>query len=205
MGCKNATPPPPDEPSIDVKRKLEDLRGLWSPLSIWTGTIEISGKQTPWEVHVKRDSTSHEIKAKRLTNFARSLYTDAYSVGFDYTWEEELAENGKHLGYKDIIYFEWEDADYKLYADTLDGIIDVPERRVRGLVVENKTGKTGRVDFCRVMSKKTNKDTEVIHTVSLDLEIDNERSNRVNEHLAVANKAADDDERRFTAYAENPV
>lgn len=205
MGCKNSIPEPPDEPSIDVKRKLEDLRGLWSPQSIWTGTIEINGKITPWEVHVKRDSTSREIKAKRLTNFARSLYTDAISVGFNYTWEEEVSSKGKFLGYKDIILFEWEDEAYRLYADTIDGIIDVPERRIRGLVVENKTGNTGRVDFCRVMCKKTNKDTEVVHTVSLDLEIDNERSNRVNEHLAVANKAADDDERRFTAYIDNPV
>merc|ERR1719474_920836 len=106
--CCSSEPEPPEGPSIEHKRKLEELRNLWTPGSIWTGTIKINGKEKPWEIHVKRDSKPNNILAKRVANFAQATYVDADRVEFDYAWEEIMDERGKKLiGFKEIITFSW--------------------------------------------------------------------------------------------------
>lgn len=195
MGCLSSAPTPPSEPSIAIKRKLEELRSLWLPLSIWTGTIKVNGKESPWEIHVKRESKKNEITAKRVVNFAKGEFIDARKLVFDVSWEWMEDENGK-MGFKDNITFDYEDDEYRLFCDTLDGILDVKERRICGLVKDNRTENIGKVDFCRVMAKKKCRDEDVVHTVSLDLEVDDLRAKRVNSHLAIANTAVDEEHRR---------
>lgn len=179
MGCLSSIPEPPAEATLDTRHKIKQLQSLWVPESIWTGTVKFRGGEEPWEIHVKRDSKPGSIKAKRVTNFAQSTFTDAKKCEFDFTWEQMLDDKGKHLGYKEIITFDWEDEQYRLFADTLDGILDVTERRIKGLVVNNTTRDTGSVDFCRVMAKKRYGDQEVIHTVSYDFGDNDKRAQRI--------------------------
>jgi len=193
MGCLSSTPPPPDEPSPELAKKLDELRNLWTPGSIWTGIIKLNGDEKPWEIHVKRDAQPNRILAKRITNFAQLTFSDAMKVEFDWTTEEILDDRGKHNGYQEIITFDWEDEEYRLFADTMDGILDVKERRIRGLVVENKTKDTGTVDFCRVMAKKKYGDDSVVHTVSFDWKENDPRTKRVKAAMDTANKKLDEE------------
>jgi len=198
MGCCSSPPLPPEEPTIESKRKLEELRSLWSPGSIWTGTIKIKGKETPWEIHVKRESKPSDIVAKRVVNFATATYVDATKVEFDHYWEEMKDEKGKHLEFKEIITFSWEDDEYRLFADSMDGILDVNDRRIRGLVVHNETRNTGNVDFTRVMCLKKYGDDSYVHTVSHEWQENDPRTNRINVALGCANEAIDKEKRRLT-------
>jgi len=199
MGCCSSQPPlPPEEPTIELKRKLEQLRSLWVPESIWTGTIKINGKETPWEIHVKRNSKASNILAKRVVNFATATYIDASKVEFEHAWEEVQDKKGKHLEFKEIITFSWEDDEYRLFADSIDGILDVHERRIRGLVVHNETGNTGNVDFTRVMCVKKYGDESYVHTVSFEWQENDPRTKRLGSALEKANKAIDQEKRRLT-------
>jgi len=197
MGCFSSAPVLPDEPSPELLEKVEELRKLWTPGSIWTGTIKLNGKEKPWEIHVKRDSTPDSISAKRVTNFAQTTFTDAKKVEFDYTWEKITNAKGKLEGFQEIITFDWEDKEYRLFADTMDGILDVRERRIRGLVVDNKTKDTGSVDFTRVMAKKKYGDDSVVHTVSFDWKEDDPRMNRVRDALDKANETQNEENNRM--------
>jgi len=188
MGCLSSTPPPPDEPSPELAKKLDELRNLWTPGSIWTGIIKLNGDEKPWEIHVKRDAKPNRILAKRITNFAQLTFSDAIKVEFDWAIEEILDDRGKHAGYQEIITFDWEDEEYRLFADTMDGILDIKERRIRGLVVENKTRETGTVDFCRVMAQKKYGPDSVVHTVSFEWKENDPRTIRVNAAMDTANK-----------------
>jgi len=207
MGCCLSQPPQtPEGPTIELKRKLEKLRNLWSPGSIWTGIIEINGKEEPWEIHVKRNSKPHDILAKRVANFATATYVHATKVELEHAFEEVTDEKGRHIEFNEIITFNWEDAEYRLFADTIDGIIDLDDRRIRGLVVHNETGNTGRVDFCRVMCVKKYGDDSVVHTVSFDWEENDPRTKRVRSALEKANKAIDTEKKRMTGVlVEAPV
>lgn len=191
-------PTPPEGPTVDQKLQLEELRNLWAPGSIWTGTIKIKGKEKPWEIHVKRESTPNRILAKRVANFAQGTYVDADKVELEHAWEDLTDEQGNHLGFKEIITFSWEDDEYRLFADTMDGILDVKERRIRGLVVHNETGHTGNVDFTRVMCVKKYGDDSVIHTVSFDWQDNDPRTKRVRSALEKANKTLDEEKGRLT-------
>jgi len=205
MGCCSSQPPePPEGPSIEIKRKLEELRNLWSPGSIWTGTIKINGREDPWEIHVKRDSKPNNISAKRVANFATATYVDAIKVGFDNAFEEVMDEKGKHLEFKEIITFSWEDADYRLFADSMDGILDIRERRIRGLVVHIESGYTGSVDFTRVMCVKKYGDDSVIHTVSFDWQENDPRTKRVKAALEKANDQINLEKKRLTGVLVEP-
>lgn len=205
MGCCSSQPPlPPEEPTIELKRKLEQLRSLWSPGSIWTGTIKIKGKETPWEIHVKRDSKPSNIVAKRVVNFATATYMDATKVEFDHYWEEIQDQKGKHLEFKEIITFSWEDDEYRLYADSMDGILDVNDRRIRGLVVHIASGNAGNVDFTRVMCVKKYGDDAYIHTVSHEWQENDPRTNRINNAFECANNTIDQEKRRLTGMMQKP-
>jgi len=204
MGCLSSVPTPPEEPTIELKRKLEELRNLWAPGSIWTGTIKINGKEKPWEIHVKRDATPSNILAKRVANFAQATYVDATKVEFESAWEELRDASGKkHLGFKDIITFSWEDPEYRLFADSMDGILDIRERRIRGLVVHNASGNTGTVDFTRVMCVKKYGDDSVVHTVSFDWQENDPRTKRVRVALEKANNTIDQEKKRLTGVIES--
>jgi len=198
MGCCSTVPTPPEDPTPEQKRRLEELRNLWSPGSIWFGTINIEGKEVPWEIHVKRDSTPRKISAKRVTNFAQATFTDAIIVGFEHDWEEMKDAKGKHAGFREIITFRWEDDEYKVFSDTIDGIIDIKERRIRGLVVYNQTGDTGSVDFTRVMYKTNYGDECVVHKVSYDWKENDPRAARVGPGLEKANEVLENQKRRLT-------
>merc|ERR1719474_1130546 len=100
--CCSSEPEPPEGPTIEQKRTIEQLRDLWSPGSIWTGTIKINGKERPWEIHVKRNSKPNNILAKRVANFAQATYVDATRVEFEHNWEELHEEKGRLIGFKDI-------------------------------------------------------------------------------------------------------
>jgi len=205
MGCCcSPVPTPPENPTPEQKRKLEELRNLWSPGSIWFGTINIKGKETPWEIHVKRDSTPRKIFAKRVTNFAKATFKDANVVGFEHEWEEMKNEKGKHAGFREIITFSWEDEEYRVFSDTIDGIIDAKERRIRGLIVYNKTGDTGSVDFTRIMNKPNYGDDSLVHTVSYEWEEDDPRAARVGPALDKANEVLDKEKRRLTGIPHEP-
>jgi len=200
MGCcsSESEPEPPEGPTIEQKRKIEQLRNLWSAGSIWTGTIKINGKESPWEIHVKRNSKPNHILAKRVANFAKATYVDASKVEFEHNWEELEDEKGRHIGFKDIITFSWEDPEYRLFADSMDGILDIKERRIRGLVVHNASGHTGKVDFTRVLSVKKCGDDSVIHTVSFEWEENDPIMERVRFALEQANSTIDMEKKRLT-------
>jgi len=197
MGCFSSTPPSPDEPSPELAEKLDELRNLWTPASIWTGIITLNGEEKPWEVHVKRDSKPNRILAKRITNFAQLTFSDATKVEFDWTSEEILDDKGKHAGYQEIITFDWEDDEYRLFADTMDGILDIKERRIRGLVVQKSTKDTGTVDFCRVMAIKKYGDDSVVRTVSFEWENNDPRTKRVRCALDQVNKKLEEEHSRM--------
>jgi len=197
MGCLSSAPVPPESPSPELSEKVDQLRQLWTPGSIWTGVIKVNGKEKPWEIHVKRESKPDRILAKRVTNFAQTTFTDAKKVEFDYTFEKITNEKGKHAGFQEIITFDWEDEEYRLFADTMDGILDIKERRIKGLVVDNTTKDTGSVDFTRVMAKKKYGDDAVIHTVSFDWKEDDPRTNRVRDALEKANETQNEEHSRM--------
>lgn len=198
MGCCSSQPVPPEGPSVEQKRKLEQLRSLWSPGSIWTGTIKINGDEKPWEIHVKRDATPNNILAKRVANFATATYVDATKVEFEHVWEEIVDDRGRHLKFEEIITFTWEDPEYRLFADSIDGILDVEERRIRGLVVHNDSRNTGNVDFTRVMCVKKYGSESVVHTVSFEWQEDDPRTKRVRSALEKANKTIDQEKEKLS-------
>jgi len=199
MGCmqgKSHIHLPPEEQTPESQQKVDALRKLWTPGSIWTGAIDVNGIDGPWEVHVNRDSTPDRITAKRVANFARLTFIEAKRVEFDLSWEERMDEKGKHRGYDEIITFEWMDDDYRLFADTLNGFLSVPQRRIRGLVVDNKTKNIGSFDFCRLMSNRT-----VVEQTSIEspkIFGDRDRTNRIIAALNKTNKKRDEDQRRLT-------
>lgn len=205
MGCFGSIPDPPTDASIETKRKLDRLKALWVPESIWTGTLKFRDREEPWEIHVKRDSTKEKIKAKRVTNFAKSQFIEATKCEFDYVWEANLNAKGKHAGtYKEIITFDWEDENYRLFADTLDGVLDINERRIKGLVVHNTTRETGSVDFCRVMAKKRYGDSEVIHTVSYDFGDNNKRTQRIKAAMKTVDTQFKEEHAKMTGKQSGP-
>lgn len=169
---------PPEEPTPQLKQKEAALRKLWLPGSIWTGTISVNGEEAPWEVHVQRNSTPNRITAKRVTNFLQLSFVEAQRVDFCLDWEERKDEDGKHRGWEEVITFEWLDNDYRLFADTLNGSLDVPEKRIEGLVVDNKTKNVGSFDFCRLMAnRKLSEQTPIPHQ-GLNFIHDRKRTNR---------------------------
>jgi len=145
---------PPVEQTAKLIRKEEALRKLWLPGSIWAGTLTVNGIETPWEVHVERDSTLNKISAKRVNDFDHFTFISAERVEFFLAWEELKDERGNRSGWQEVITFEWLDTDYRLFADTLNGIIDVHRKKIEGLVVDNKTKSIGHFEFCRIMTNK---------------------------------------------------
>jgi len=165
---------PPDEQTTKLIRKEEALRKLWLPGSIWAGTITINGTEAPWEVHVERDSTPKKISAKRVDDFDHFTFLTAERVEFFLSWEAMQDNKGNHDGWEEVITFEWIDADYRLFADTLNGIIDLRKRKIEGLVVDNRTKSIGHFEFCRVMANKKLGQEDTIRTPTFN--IDNERA-----------------------------
>jgi len=196
---KSHIPLPPEEPTPELKQKVEALRRLWSPGSVWTGAIEVNGTGGPWEIHVNRDSSPHRITAKRVVDFARLSFIEAKRVDFELTWEETLDEKGKHRGYEEIITFEWMDDDYRLFADTLNGILDVPQRRIRGIVQDNRTQNIGSFDFCRLMAERSVTEQTVIRSPARPG--DSDRTNMIIDALNRTSKKINEDQRKLSQLA----
>lgn len=169
---------PPDEQTPQLKQKEAALRNLWLPGSIWTGTITVNGVEAPWEVHVERNSTPNSITAKRVANFMQLTFVKANVVDFSMGWEELRDEKGNHCGWDEVITFEWLDDEYRLFADTLNGIIDLREKRIEGLVVDNKTKNVGVFDFCRLMANERFSEETPIPSSNYNLISDSERTSR---------------------------
>jgi len=145
---------PPTEQTARLIRKEEALRKLWLPGSIWAGTLTVNGIEAPWEVHVELDSTPNKISAKRVNDFDHFTFISAERVEFFLAWDELKDEKGNRTGWQEVITFEWLDSDYRLFADTLNGIMDIHEKTIEGLVVDNKTKSIGHFEFCRIMANK---------------------------------------------------
>jgi len=167
---------PPTEQTARLIRKEEALRKLWLPGSIWAGTLTVNGTEAPWEVHVERDSTPNKISAKRVNDFDHFTFISAERVEFFLAWEELKDEKGNRTGWQEVITFEWLDTDYRLFADTLNGVIDIHEKTIEGLVVDNKTKSIGHFEFCRIMAGKRLGEEETIRSPTFGSESDHRAS-----------------------------
>jgi len=167
---------PPVEQTTRLIKTEEALRKLWLPGSIWAGTLTVNGKESPWEVHVERDSTPNKISAKRVNDFDQFTFISAERVEFFLAWEEFKDEKGNRTAWKEVITFEWLDTDYRLFADTLNGIIDLRGKKIEGLVVDNKTKSIGHFEFCRIMANKGFGEEDTIRTPTFIR--DNERATK---------------------------
>jgi len=188
---------PPDELTSKLIRKEEALRKLWLPGSIWAGTITINGTEAPWEVHVERDSTPNEICAKRVDDFDHFTFLTAERVDFFLAWEELKDEKGNGVGWEEVITFEWLDADYRLFADTLNGIIDLRKKKIEGLVLDKRTKSIGHFEFCRVMANKKLGQEDTIRTPTFMSD-----SERANMFMGAVNRTTSKDSEKKLEQAE---
>jgi len=193
MGCINGNVDTAPE-TCELGQKQEALRKLWIAGSIWTGKINFDGIESPWEVHVDCDSTPNKITARRIVNFIKLTHVTSLRVDFELGCWGRKHKEGKC---PDIITFYWEDEDYTVYADTSTGILDVSERRIKGLIVDNKTNKEGVIDFYRVLAQNPFNENNIVRMQSV-LTANSERNRRIFEVLDQVNKTTDKQHRRFT-------
>lgn len=146
---------------------------------------------------MERDSTSNRITAKRLVDFALLTFVKATRVDFNLNWEERKDLEGRHCGYYEVITFEWLDADYRLFADTLNGIIDVSQRRIKGLVVEKKSKNEGSFDFCRLLANEMFNEDAIVRPSRVSIWGESERKRRIMNALERANNKVDEDKKRL--------
>jgi len=147
---------------------------------------------------VENDSTLDRISAKRLVNFAWSTFVKAESVNFSVVVKER--EDQGCNGRCEVIRFEWLDEKYQLFADTVSGIIDISNKRIKGKVVDKESKNEGSFDFWRVMANKMSSESSPVRAPTLRLEADTERTRAITHVLAIANKKADEDIKKMRGF-----